>query len=60
MQHNSTKGIRERVNQVALLVIATGGRNKGRLGIVKNREKQKGSFEPSTFKIRLAMSLQLA
>ncbi|KAK3193405.1 hypothetical protein Dsin_024715, partial [Dipteronia sinensis] len=31
--------------QVALLVIVTRGRNRGRVGIIKNWEKQKGSCE---------------
>ncbi|TXG48967.1 hypothetical protein EZV62_024842 [Acer yangbiense] len=30
---------------VGNVVMVTGGRNRGRVGIIKNREKQKGSFE---------------
>lgn len=30
---------------VGNVVMVTGGRNRGRVGVIKNREKQKGSFE---------------
>jgi small subunit ribosomal protein S4e len=30
---------------VGNVVMVTGGRNTGRVGVIKNREKQKGSFE---------------
>lgn len=30
---------------VGNVVIVTGGRNRGRVGVIKNREKHKGSFE---------------
>ncbi|THU56333.1 hypothetical protein C4D60_Mb11t16160 [Musa balbisiana] len=31
---------------VGNVVVLTGGRNTGRVGVIKNREKHKGSFEP--------------
>jgi small subunit ribosomal protein S4e len=30
---------------VGNVVMVTGGRNTGRVGVIKNREKHKGSFE---------------
>ena len=41
------------------VVMVTGGRNRGRVGVIRNRAKLKGSFETTTtYKTQQDMSLQ--
>ncbi|KAG2265244.1 hypothetical protein Bca52824_072323 [Brassica carinata] len=41
------------------VVMVTGGRNRGRVGVIRNRSKLKGSFETTTtYKTQQDMSLQ--
>ncbi|KAL0771736.1 hypothetical protein Bca101_036887 [Brassica carinata] len=41
------------------VVMVTGGRNRGRVGVIRNRTKLKGSFETTTtYKTQQDMSLQ--